>query len=278
MKPLGLHELHAGGNARFCAVNGLEAVAHYGEPLAEHAALGDTAGVLDLSFRGRLCLTGPDRQRFLNGQVTNNVKDLVVGQGCYAALVTAKGRIESDLNIYCLEHELLLDVEPGLGDAVRQRLERYLVADDVQIVDAAPHYGLLSVQGPSAEAVVRRLEPGLTLPGHPGHFATVKHAVLGELYLANQPRTGSAGYDLFVPEATLAAALHQLMIATGAIGGRLCGWQALEIARVEAGRPRFGVDMDASNLAPEAGIEGRGISYSKGCYVGQEVIARLRTY
>src|SRR5881396_1487649 len=135
MNSLVLHELHDGLNASFTEVNGLEAVEHYGDPLAEHAALRERVGVLDLSFRSRLCLTGADRQRFLNGQVTNNVKDLKAGEGCYAALVTAKGRLQSDLNIYCLPEEFLLDFEPGLSGVVARRLETYIIADDVQLVD-----------------------------------------------------------------------------------------------------------------------------------------------
>src|SRR5579863_10199230 len=114
MTAVALHELHHGLGARFTEVNGCEVVDDYGDPTAEYAALRETAGVFDLSFRGRICLTGADRVRFLNGQVTNNVKDLRAGNGCYAALVTAKGKLESDLNIYALENELLLDFEPGL--------------------------------------------------------------------------------------------------------------------------------------------------------------------
>src|SRR5688572_24064666 len=117
-------------NAGFAEVNGMEVVAHYGDPLAEHAALRKNAGVLDLSFRSRLCLTGSDRQRFLNGQVTNNVKELKTGEGCYAALVTAKGKMQTDLNVYCLADEFLLDFEPGLGGAIEQRFEKYVIADD----------------------------------------------------------------------------------------------------------------------------------------------------
>ena len=145
MNSLVLHELHRGLNARFTEVNGMEAVEHYGDPLAEHVALREAAGLLDLSFRSRLCLTGADRQKFLNGQVTNNVKDLKVGEGCYAALVNAKGKMQSDLNIYVLENEILLDFEPGYGAAVAQRLDKYIIADDVQVMDVAPLYGLLSV-------------------------------------------------------------------------------------------------------------------------------------
>src|SRR5687767_2848991 len=106
----------------------MELVDHYGDSLSEYVALRDTAGVLDLSFRGRLSVAGTDRQRFLNGQVTNNVKEMTSGGGCYAALVTAKGKMVSDLNIYCLPDELLLDFEPGLTGAVTERLEKFVIA------------------------------------------------------------------------------------------------------------------------------------------------------
>src|SRR5271168_3726098 len=107
MNSLAMHELHESLNARFTEVSGCEVVNDYGDWLSEHAALRGSAGALDLSFRGRICLTGADRVRLLNGQVTNNVKDLRPGEGCYAALVTAKGRLQSDLNIACLPNELL---------------------------------------------------------------------------------------------------------------------------------------------------------------------------
>src|SRR5439155_2467475 len=158
MNSLALHEFHARLGACFTDVNAMEAVDHYGNPLAEHAALRGVAAVLDLSFRSRLCLLGADRQKFLNGQVTNNVKDLKVGEGCYAALVNAKGKMQSDLNIYVLENEILLDFEPGYSAAVAQRLEKFIIAEDVQVVDVAPHYGLLSVQGPKAEEAVNFLQ------------------------------------------------------------------------------------------------------------------------
>src|ERR1700676_4263962 len=122
--PLALHEFHRAAGAVFAEVNGQEVVAHYGDWLAEYTALRQGAGVLDLSFRGRLCVVGADAQRFLNGQVTNNVKDLQVGEGCYPALVSAKGRLHSDLNIYRLENEMLLDFEPGLSESVAQRLQK----------------------------------------------------------------------------------------------------------------------------------------------------------
>lgn len=278
MGSLALHEFHQDLNAQFTEVNGAEVVAHYGDPLAEHAALRATAGMLDLSFRGRLCLTGADRQRFLNGQVSNNVKDLNAGEGCYAALLTPKGKMLSDLNIYCLPDELLLDFEPGYALAVSRQLEKYIIADDVQIVDVDPHYGLLSVQGPKSVAVTRALGLGPAIPEKPMSFTSTKDATLGEIYLTNQARIGTTGFDLFVPTPALGVVVDKLIAAANAVGGRACGWQALEIARIEAGLPRFGADMDETNLPPEAGIETRAISYTKGCYTGQEVIARIRTY
>src|SRR5208282_3254031 len=185
-----------------------------GDWLAEHAALRENVGLLDLSFRGRICLVGADRVRFLHGQVTNDVKKLAVGSGCYAALTTARGKMESDLNIFCLADELLLDFEPGLTGKISQRLEKFIVADNVQIVDAAPHYGLLSVQGLKAEAAVRAIGlfgvppsggPGdaapnrvnAELPAKPYDSLKISDATLGEIYLQNIPRLGTTGFDLF---------------------------------------------------------------------------------
>ncbi len=278
MDSLPLHEFHETFCATFLDLNGQEVVAHYGDSSAEHFALTQTAGVLDLSFRSRLCVLGADRQKFLNGQVTNNVKDLKPGQGCYAALITAKGKMQSDLNIYCLENEILLDFEPGLASAVKERLEKYVIAEDAQLVDVAPHYALLSIQGPKAAAVIASLELGLAIPEKLMSSSKVQHSMLGEIYLTNQPRTGSTGFDLFVPTHAAPAVADKLIAAAKELGGSPCGWQALELARIEAGIPRFGTDMDETNLPPEAGLDARAISYNKGCYIGQEVIARIRTY
>src|SRR5436190_7389870 len=154
MENLLLHDFHAGLGARFDTLNGAEVILGYGDVGREYEALRSGAGIFDLSFRSRLCVTGADRLRFLHGQVTNDVKGLRVGEGCYAALITAKARMQSDLNIYCLADEVLLDFEPGLSAVVTERLEKYVIADDVQILPVAPEYGLFSIQGPGALAVL----------------------------------------------------------------------------------------------------------------------------
>jgi len=316
--PLPLHEFHHRLGAQFAGLNGAEIVNDYGDGLAEYAALRQSAGVLDFSFRSRICLTGADRVRFLHGQVTKDVKKLRTGEGCYAVLTTNKGKMESDLNIFCLADELLLDFEPGLTEKVSQRLEKFIVADDVQIVDVAPSYDLLSVQGPKAGEVVRALglfgvppsggpvgtQPGRVnaeLPGLPFNSVKISDATLGEIYLMNHARLDSPwwserprepqsrqdgssaasphqnGFDLFVPNSSLGAAADKLIAAVKQIGGRACGWQAFETARIEEGIPRFGMDMDETNLPLECGIENRAVSYNKGCYIGQEVINRIHS-
>ena len=308
MTPLPLHEFHHRLGARFAGLDGAEIVNDYGDWLAEHAALRQSAGVLDFSFRSRICLTGADRVRFLHGQVTNDVKKLRAGEGCYAAIATNKGKMESDVNIFCLTDELLLDFEPGLTEKVSQRLEKFIVADDVQIVDVALPYGLLSVQGPKAADVVGALGLFTEIPDQPFGSVKVTDATLGEIYLINQPRlcsycssghesahsstpesqsrlTSAAtmdfkldGFDLFIPNNSLGAMADKLIAAAKQISGRACGWQAFETARIEAGIPRFGVDMDEMNLPLECNIENRAVSYHKGCYIGQEVINRIHSF
>jgi folate-binding protein YgfZ len=296
MASMALHEFHHGLGAKFSELNGAEIVSDYGDWLAEHAALRETAGVIDLSFRSRICLTGADRVRFLHGQLTNDVKKLRVGEGCYSAITTAKGKMESDLNIFALADELLLDFEPGLTEKISARLEKFIVADDVQIVDAAPHYGLLSVQGPKAAEVVRALNLFPEIPTQLLGSIKISDATLGEIYLASNLRFGlrrhvaalegadmSAhskfpdGFDLFVPNNSLGAVADKLIAAAKQIGGRAVGWTAFETARIENGIPRFGADMDETNLPLECGIERRAIVYNKGCYIGQEVINRIHS-
>lgn len=253
-------------------------VADYGDIPAEHKALRESAGVLDFSFRGRLCLTGADRTRFLHGQVTNDVKKLRVGEGCYSAITTAKGKMQADLNILALQDELLLDIEPGLAKTVTQRLEKFIVADDVQVVDASGHYGLLSVQGAKSDNAIHALGLFPKLPAKQLDSCKISDATFGEVYLVNNSRfPGTNEFELFVPSHALGAVADKLIAAASSVGGRACGWESFEIARIESGIPRFGVDMDETNIPIECGIESRAISYTKGCYIGQEVLNRIHS-
>jgi folate-binding protein YgfZ len=147
----------------------------------------------------------------------------------------------------------------------------------VQVEDVTPHYGLLTVQGPKAGTVVDALQIFKELPAQPFQSVKISDAILGEIYLMNQPRLGEHGVDLFVPTNSLGAVADKLIAAAKSVGGRACGWNAFETTRIEAGVPRFGADMDESNLPLECGIEARAVSYNKGCYIGQEVINRIHS-
>jgi tRNA-modifying protein YgfZ len=231
----------------------------------DYKVLVEGAGFVDFSDRGRLCLIGADRQTFINGQVTNNVKDLRAGQGCYAALVNAKGKMICDLNIFVLADEILLDFEAGLVAKVTERLEKFIIADDVQIVDASSSFGLISVLGPEVVAKCESL--GWRVPKN-----NFEIEMQDSIYIANVPRLRGPGVDIYFPleNADVPSRLKSA-------GVERCSTEAFETMRVEQGAPRFGVDMDENTLAPEA-VGENAISYSKGCYIGQEVIARIRTY
>ncbi len=272
------HEEHHDLGATFMELNDAEAVRHYGDFAAEYQSLKTAAAVLDFSFRSRLVLIGADRIQFLHSQCTNDIKRLGAGQGCYTAITNNKGRMQGDANVFVLADEILLDSEPGQTGAMTKRFEQFIVSDDVEIVDAAPHYGLLTVQGPKSADVILSLGLETELPTE--QFGSVKCAVpvIGELYVASNPRLSSAGFDLFIPVASMGVLIDKLVTATRRVGGGLAGWEAFDIARIDAGIPRFGEDMTEANLAPEAGIESRAISYNKGCYIGQEVLNRLRTF
>ena len=236
-------------------------------------------GLLDLSERDRVCLLGADRLRFLNGQVTNNIKDLSPFRGCYALVVSNKGIIEGDSQIYSLADELLVDLEPGQGEAFRQRLERYLVSDDVEIVDVRPHFGLITVQGPKSAEALAQLK-GLdcrSVLNQPNTIAQVSHLEGGEIYLANHPRLGSEGFDFFVAASRHPSLLDELKQLAQSQGAKLCHPDSFDPVRIEAGIPRFPIDMEPSVLAPELGQTERMINYTKGCYIGQEVINRIKS-
>ena len=242
-----------GGVDRTVATPGITAV---------YRALTEGAAFIDFSSRGRLCLVGADRQTFLNGQVTNNVKDLQPGQGCYAALANAKGKMTADLNIFMLADEILLDFETGLSAKVSERLEKFIIADDVRLVDASSHYGLLCVLGP--KAIEKCESVGWRVPAKP--YAIDPQ---DDVYVAQTSRLGAPGVDIFYP-------LNRDDISKN-LPLEPASMEAFDTVRIEQGIPRFGVDMDENTLAPEA-LGENAISYSKGCYIGQEVIARIRTY
>lgn len=272
MEPLSLHFVHERASARFISVGGRETVAGYGDEGAEYRAARDAVALHDASYREILRITGEDRASFLHGMVTQEVKNLPVGTATYAAMVNVKGAMVADARILKREDDLLLDLEPGLGAKVREFLEKYLISEDAELHDATGDLGLLRLLGPRTGEV---LAAALGAPFEPlAHQATRKATLAGqEVLLVGHTAVEPHGVDVLAPRAGLEAVWTALTAAGAAHGLKPLGFEALELLRVEAGVPRYGQDMVDTTIPLEANLA-NAISYNKGCYIGQEVIAR----
>ncbi|KFE62702.1 YgfZ/GcvT domain-containing protein [Hyalangium minutum] len=273
MEPLTLHFLHEQAGGRFTALGSREAVADYGDLEAEYRAAREAAVLHDASYRETLRITGEDRASFLHGMVTQDVKGLPVGTAAYTALITAKGAMVADARLLKREADLLLDTEPGLGAKVREFLEKYLISEDAELHEATGEWGLLRLLGPrTAEVLAAALGTASFEPLAANAARTVSLAGV-EGVLVGSPAFEKHGVDLFVPRGALEPVWKALVQAGGAHGLKPLGFQALELLRVEAGVPRYGQDMVDTTIPLEANLT-HAISYNKGCYIGQEVIAR----
>lgn len=251
-------------------------VEHSDTTLSEYHSLQNTCGLLDLSKRGRLCLTGKDRVTFLHGQITQDIKSLSYGQGAFAALVDGKGKIQSDLNVYILKDEILLDFEQGYTQTITQRLEHHLVSEEVEIVDPSEFYTMLSLQGPKSVEALNKVLPDADLPEGVWDFTEIPNDE-GAIYICNRPRFGCHGFDLFIPTTINEGLKENLIVGVESLEGMEVHQTACEIARIQAGVPRMGADMTPVQLVQETGLTSSAISFRKGCYIGQEVISRIRT-
>jgi aminomethyltransferase len=268
-RALPLHAWHAARQAQFTEPDGREQVVRYGDALAEYQAARGAGALFDLSFRDLLQIRGPDRVSFLHGMVTQDVKGLEVGRTAYTALLTAKGAMVADARLLHRPEDLWLDLEPGRGPAVKEFLERYLVSEDAEIIDASGGLVILGLRGPSSPGVLAAV--GLPVPSA-GRGEAFQLGGTGGWAVA-APDWAPQGVDLFFPSAS-GEQLAQVLLERGATNGlRLAGQEAAEWLRVEAGIPRYGVDMDEKTLPLEAGLSSA-LHYQKGCYIGQEVVAR----
>lgn len=265
-----LYECQSRRGARFRGYHGWEIAEEYGDSCSEYDAVRRATGTLDLSYLGKLRVSGRDRARFLHNLVSNDIKNLKTGTGCYAALLTHQGRMETDLYAYALENEFLLECSPSSRDRLFQSLNKYVVSDLVTIEDASMNLSILSLQGCHAKEVMER-----TLGTPFEDLALLEHRTVarhsGNWIMVHRDRTGCDGYDLWLPFQD-APAVWQGWIESDHL--LPVGHQALNWLRTEAGIPWYGVDMDDRNLPMEMGLTSA-ISMTKGCYRGQEIVARV---
>jgi folate-binding protein YgfZ len=248
--------------------------AQYTDAALEYAALRGGAVVIDRGARGRMTLGGGKAREVLTGLVTNDVGALAPGHGQYAAALSAKGKIIADLRVYARGDDLLLDVPPLAWAGFTDMIRKYVNPRLASYVDRSPSLGQLGVYGTRAASVVAgALGAPLDRLESLAAYAHVRGADAWEgVMAARVPDAGVDGFELYVPAADVAA-LRERLIASGATPA---GAVAANLVRIEAGRPEWGVDIDGSTLAQEANMdELHAISYTKGCYTGQETVARV---
>ncbi|NUN93432.1 MAG: folate-binding protein YgfZ [Verrucomicrobiae bacterium] len=234
--------------------------------------------LVDLSSaRGRLRVSGEDRVRFLNGQFSNDLRALKPLGGCYGVFPNAKGRVRADGVALNPGPCLLVDTEPDAAASLAADLERFVIADDVAIETLGEAWRGFVLLGVKASRVLR--ESGLVEAPPEALFsmACLSEDVWENGFAFRSRRAALPSYDLWIPSHAAASVGARLEAAVDGAGGKRSDLAAREILRVEAGIPRFGLDFDATTLPQEADLEEIGISFTKGCYVGQEVISRIKS-
>jgi len=228
----------------------------------QYRALKEEAGVIDRSGRSKLVVRGADAAEYLQGQLTNDIEALERGAGCYAALLDRKGHMQADMRVLHLSTgDLWLDTEPEAALTVERHLRMYSVGREVEIEDVSGEWSILSVIGPAT------VEAAGTSPLSPEHAQRLYDREGIEVLAV----AADLGLDLIV-RADRAQAVRELLARSGAAEVTEA---AAEILRVESGRPRFGREMTNATIPQEAGIDERAVSFTKGCYIGQETVARL---
>ncbi len=274
-KELPLADFHKSNGAVFAEDNGWMLPGNFGAPQAEYHAVRSAAALLDCSNRGLLQLTGPDRFTYLQGLVSNDVTALKPNQGIYAAILNQQGKVLGDTRVLCSENSLYLDLWEPIKDKILEHLNRYLVADEVEIADRTSEYGTLSLQGPCSGELAQRLFEADSLPDHLLGHRIVK---LKDTFvcLVRSDRTRETGFDLIAPGAALAQLAEELTEIGKNLSVKWVGSDALNTVLVEDGIPRYGIDFSEDNLLLEVGLN-NAVSFTKGCYLGQEIIERVRS-
>src|ERR1700730_17900014 len=218
-----------------------------------YQALRESAAYLDLSSRGKIFATGEDRLRLLHAMTTNQVKELQPGQGCYAFFLDPQGRILADANLFVLPDRVLLDVEPEVRESLYQHLDKFIIADDVTLEDASESLTAIGVEGPKAAEVLAAM--GAPIPDAP-----YSHLDWDGRIVARVSATGEPGFRIFGWKLT-----HTPADA-----------ESIRVVRLEHAKPRYGEDIFDTTL-PQETQQTHAVSFTKGCYIGQEIVERIRS-
>lgn len=261
--------------ATFGMSAGWEMPASYADHLSEHLAVRKEVGLIDLSHHGSIKVWGSEAVQFLNGLVTNNVKELTPGKGMRAAFLTGHGKVKALCRIFSLGNEYLIVNDPQTHKAVFDYVFPFSHAGDFKVEDVSDLYRLLSVQGPKSHLLMKELsfEPIPLLAEH----AWIDTLIAGHrVMVAGASHTGELGFDIFAPAEALKDVWDFILLKGQFHSIVPAGLQALDSLRIEAGIPVYGADVDETNMMLETGLQDA-ISFNKGCYTGQEPVA-MATY
>ncbi|MEO7971868.1 MAG: aminomethyltransferase family protein [bacterium] len=283
IRHLALDETHARLGASMVERDGWSVPASYGDVAQEYAAVREGgAGLIDLSSRGRLLVSGSEAVQFLNGLITNDMKTLEVGSWMPAAFPNVQGRLIAAVRVIRLPDEatdkkispaFLIDTEAATHEKVLKTIERFTLAGDFSVKDLTSETAMLSVQGKKAASIVGSVlgEAGVSAAQAVQQITWQQTETTADVTIIHASHTSEDGYDLIVTNAHAFSLWHALQQA----GAVPVGYDALEILRIEAGLPSYGIDMDDTNVVTETNLDDA-VSYTKGCYIGQEIIARIK--
>ena len=255
---------------RTAPYRGADTVAIYSDRRTEFAALRSGAGVYDLGWRAKIALTGSDRVRWLNGMITNNVRDLALGHGVYAFLLNPQGRIQADLYAYNRGECLLVDSDQSQVEKLLGVFDHYIIMDDVEVADKSDQLTAIGIAGPRAAEVLRAA--GLEVAALDSlqlRDATWKQT---GVTIVRGDAPGFSSYEVWLAPANVGTLWNTLVQA----GGVPSGAEAYELLRIAAGIPVYGQDIRERDL-PQETEQGRALHFTKGCYVGQEIVERIHS-
>jgi len=229
-----------------------------------YEALHERVAWIDLSGRGKIRAMGEDRVRLLHSMCTAHIEELVPGAGCYAFFLTAQGRILADAHVFAMTDYLLIDTEPETKQRVFEHLDKFIIADDVILRDFTKDYSTLNVEGPHAEQLLRKLD--VPLAHAPCSIAEWSHSEVAHVSYTGQP-----GYSFFVPCEHMDECID-VLTAAGAVQADIA---TADVVRLENAKPRYGVDITETSI-PQETQQMHAVHASKGCYIGQEIVERVR--
>jgi folate-binding protein YgfZ len=263
-----LHDRLLAAGARLGDYLGVETAAGFGDPRREYAELRSGAGMYDLGWRAKIAATGADRVRWMNGMVTNNIRDLAPGQGNYNFLLNAQGRILGDMYVYHRGDYLLLDTAQWQAPTLLEVMNRFIIMDEVELTDIGDKLTSLAVQGPRAREVLR--DAGFDFRDvEPLEVQDIAWNDVG-LSITRMASDISSTYEIWLSPAN-AGALWDALLRGGA---KPVGTEALEMFRLAAGIPRYGQDISERYL-PQETDQQQALNFKKGCYIGQEIVERI---